>query len=196
MRHFFLALITISSAFAYDSSPMMSFSYDGQRLLEARVVMAHNLGVTVRGKDGTSVDVPWEKVEKDFQLKSRAKVELAEWKKTSAEKPTGTTGASVGTEIRGRVIQTIKPGEILVQLYSLQAVPGSSGTVGAGGFVKRPQGWYPTDTSVLVLDYAKQFADGDMISIMATPGEIITKTSTDGAPFNFRSYKFVSEKAP
>lgn len=97
-------------------------------------------------------------------------------------------------EFHAKVLQTIpSTKELYVNVFSLQAIPGSQGTIGAGGFVKRPQSWQPTDKFALLIGYQKIIADGDVIAVMAKKGEVVTRTGTDGVPHNLNTYIFVSE---
>lgn len=60
-------------AVAFDDSPMRSFSYDGKRLNEARVVDVGAEGVVVTSKDSISVIVPLDRAIKMPDLRMRAK---------------------------------------------------------------------------------------------------------------------------
>jgi hypothetical protein len=58
---------------AFDEKPMTSFSYDGKRLAEARVIDVSRDGVVLTDKDAVSVIVPLEKAVKMPELRMRAK---------------------------------------------------------------------------------------------------------------------------
>lgn len=58
---------------AFDDSPMRSFSYDGKRLNEARVVDVGAEGVVVTSEDSISVTVPLDRAIKMPDLRMRAK---------------------------------------------------------------------------------------------------------------------------
>jgi hypothetical protein len=58
---------------AFDERPLSSFSYDGKRLIEARVVDVGPEGVVVTSKDSTSVIVPLERAIRMPDLRMRAK---------------------------------------------------------------------------------------------------------------------------
>lgn len=60
-------------AVAFDDSPMRSFSYDGKRLNEARVVDVGTEGVVVTSKDSISVIVPLNRAIKMPDLRMKAK---------------------------------------------------------------------------------------------------------------------------
>ncbi len=57
----------------FDTSPMNSFSYEGTRLIEARITSVSSNGVTVTGKDGQFVVVNLEKAQKSPDLRIRAR---------------------------------------------------------------------------------------------------------------------------
>jgi hypothetical protein len=61
----------------FDTKPMVSFSYQGQRLIEASVKSVDASGVTVRSKDGISVVVPIAEAKKipDLRMRARAAME-------------------------------------------------------------------------------------------------------------------------
>jgi len=64
---------------AFDEKPMMSFSYDGRRLIEARIVDVGPDGVVLTSKDSASVTVPLERAVKmpDLQMMAREAMEAA-----------------------------------------------------------------------------------------------------------------------
>jgi hypothetical protein len=64
---------------AFDDSPMRSFSYDGKRLNEARVVDVGAEGVVVTSKDSISVIVPLNRAIKmpDLRMKAKDAMEAA-----------------------------------------------------------------------------------------------------------------------
>lgn len=64
---------------AFDESPMRSFSYDGKRLNEARVVGVGAEGVVVTSKDSISVIVPLNRAIKmpDLRMKAKDAMEAA-----------------------------------------------------------------------------------------------------------------------
>ena len=66
-------------AVAFDDSPMRSFSYDGKRLNEARVVGVGAEGVVVTSKDSISVIVPLNRAIKmpDLRMKAKDAMEAA-----------------------------------------------------------------------------------------------------------------------
>lgn len=57
----------------FDTSPMNSFSYEGTRLIEARITSVGSDGVTVTGKDGKSVVINLDRAEKIPDLRIRAR---------------------------------------------------------------------------------------------------------------------------
>jgi hypothetical protein len=64
---------------AFDDSPMASFSHDGQRLIEARIVEITPIIVKLSDKNGLSLQVPIEKAVKmpDLRMKAKAAMEAA-----------------------------------------------------------------------------------------------------------------------
>jgi hypothetical protein len=64
---------------AFDEKPMTSFSYDGKRLAEARIVDVGREGVVLTDKDAVSVIVPLEKAVKmpDLRMKAKEAMEAA-----------------------------------------------------------------------------------------------------------------------
>lgn len=65
---------------AFDKKPMMSFSYQGQRFIEASITAVDASGVTVVAKDGASVVVPITEAKKipDLRMRARAAMEAAD----------------------------------------------------------------------------------------------------------------------
>lgn len=63
----------------FDKKPMMSFSYQGQRYIEASITAVDGSGVTVTAKDGASVVVPIAEAKKipDLRMRARAAMEAA-----------------------------------------------------------------------------------------------------------------------
>lgn len=64
---------------SFDASPMTSFSYDGTRLIEARITSVSPAGVTITGKDGKSVVLDLEKALKfpDLRIRARDAIQAA-----------------------------------------------------------------------------------------------------------------------
>jgi hypothetical protein len=64
---------------AFDDKPMSNFSYDGARLIEARITGVGSSGVTVVDKHNTSVTVPLEQAVKmpDLRMRAKAAIETA-----------------------------------------------------------------------------------------------------------------------
>jgi hypothetical protein len=65
---------------AYDDSPLASFSYDGKRLVEARIVEITPNIVKLSDKNGLSLQVPTERAVKmpDLRMKAKAALEAAQ----------------------------------------------------------------------------------------------------------------------
>ena len=63
----------------FDKKPMMSFSYQGQRFIEASITAVDAAGVTVVAKDGATAVVPIAEAKKipDLRMRARAAMEAA-----------------------------------------------------------------------------------------------------------------------
>lgn len=57
----------------FDKSPMTSFSYDGKRLIEARIVEVNAESVRLADKHGVAIEVPIDRASKMPDLQMRAK---------------------------------------------------------------------------------------------------------------------------
>jgi hypothetical protein len=74
----------------FDKSPMTSFSYDGKRLIEARVVEVNAESVRIADKYGVAVEVPLDRASKmpDLQMMAKDAMEAALAAKSAAPSKT------------------------------------------------------------------------------------------------------------
>lgn len=145
-------------AFGFDASPMMSYSYNGTRLVDARVTGTSADGVALRDKSGKSLVVPWADVEKDFQLKSRVKAELAA-NKSAGEKKTVAKDARwfkvIGSHPEGLRVSVCEKDYHQSRSASGLPMPGMEETIRA------------TSIEGLLKGYKRKPASGEFIQVVA-----------------------------
>lgn len=92
------------------------------------------------------------------------------------------TPAAKSEEVR-LIVRGVGEKGIIAERLTLQAVPGSSGSVGPGGFVRSPQTYQASGQFFVLLGYAKQgeVAEGDALTVRAYRDGVFKLTDETGA---------------
>jgi hypothetical protein len=136
------------------------------------VALAQGTPVTLRARSGSVGVILYDTNVATVPLAALSTEPVAGRAPTPAPEPTATpapTPLQPTAEKVALLVRGVGEQGIIAERLTLQKVPGSSGTMGPGGFVRYPQSLQTSGQFLVLLDYSRQseVAEGDTLEVRA-----------------------------